>query len=141
MRLCLFQSEAVHVRVDAWKPEPRKLSFSPEPLSGTWVRRDEQVIKQEPDAKELDFLKELEKHVNKWVLSPATVATMRALSPAVTVFWRRDRRPKLRVSKTRPSSKCHLRKRHLRSLPRIILNLESLLQRGHVRRVDIEVRA
>jgi len=25
------------------------------------------VIKQEPDAKELDFLKELEKHVNKWV--------------------------------------------------------------------------
>jgi len=31
------------------------------------VRRDRQVIKQEPDAKELDFLKELEKHVNKWV--------------------------------------------------------------------------
>jgi hypothetical protein len=31
------------------------------------VRRDEQVIKLEPDAKELDFLKELEKHVNKWV--------------------------------------------------------------------------
>jgi Family of unknown function (DUF5678) len=26
-----------------------------------------QVIKQEPDAKELDFLKKLEKHVNKWV--------------------------------------------------------------------------
>jgi hypothetical protein len=25
------------------------------------------VIKQEPDAKELDFLTELEKHVNKWV--------------------------------------------------------------------------
>ena len=25
------------------------------------------MIKQEPDAKELDFLKELEKHVNKWV--------------------------------------------------------------------------
>jgi hypothetical protein len=25
------------------------------------------VIKQEPDAKELDFLKKLEKHVNKWV--------------------------------------------------------------------------
>jgi len=31
------------------------------------VRRDTQVIKQEPDSKELDFLKELEKHVNKWV--------------------------------------------------------------------------
>jgi hypothetical protein len=25
------------------------------------------VIKQEPDAKELDFLRELEKHVDKWV--------------------------------------------------------------------------
>ena len=25
------------------------------------------MIKQEPDAKELDFLRELEKHVNKWV--------------------------------------------------------------------------
>ena len=25
------------------------------------------MITQEPDAKELDFLKELEKHVNKWV--------------------------------------------------------------------------
>jgi hypothetical protein len=25
------------------------------------------VIKQEPDTKELDFLKELEKHENKWV--------------------------------------------------------------------------
>ena len=25
------------------------------------------MIKQEPNAKELDFLKELEKHVNKWV--------------------------------------------------------------------------
>ena len=25
------------------------------------------VIKQEPDAKELDFLKELERHINKWV--------------------------------------------------------------------------
>jgi hypothetical protein len=25
------------------------------------------VIKHEPDAKELDFLKELEKHENKWV--------------------------------------------------------------------------
>jgi hypothetical protein len=28
---------------------------------------DKQLIKQEPDAKELDFLRELEKHVNKWV--------------------------------------------------------------------------
>jgi hypothetical protein len=28
---------------------------------------DTQVIKQEPDAKELDFLRELEKHVGKWV--------------------------------------------------------------------------
>jgi len=26
-----------------------------------------QVIKQGPDAKELNFLRELEKHVNKWV--------------------------------------------------------------------------
>ena len=25
------------------------------------------MIRQEPNAKELDFLKELEKHVNKWV--------------------------------------------------------------------------
>lgn len=25
------------------------------------------MIKQEPDAKELDFLNELEKHVNRWV--------------------------------------------------------------------------
>lgn len=25
------------------------------------------MIKQEPDTQELDFLKELEKHVNKWV--------------------------------------------------------------------------
>lgn len=25
------------------------------------------MIKQEPDAKELDFLKELERHINKWV--------------------------------------------------------------------------
>jgi hypothetical protein len=31
------------------------------------VRRDQQLIKQEPDAKELDFLKDLEKHVGKWV--------------------------------------------------------------------------
>jgi hypothetical protein len=31
------------------------------------VRRDKQVIQQGPDAKELDFLKELEKYVNKWV--------------------------------------------------------------------------
>jgi len=34
---------------------------------GTCDREDLNVIKQEPDAKELDFLKELEKHVNKWV--------------------------------------------------------------------------
>ena len=31
------------------------------------AREDVNVIKQEPDAKELDFLNELEKHVNKWV--------------------------------------------------------------------------
>jgi hypothetical protein len=45
----------------------RKLLLSPERVSGTLVRRNKQVIKHEPDAKELDFLKELEKHVNKWV--------------------------------------------------------------------------
>ena len=31
------------------------------------AREDTNVIKQEPDARELDILKELEKHVNKWV--------------------------------------------------------------------------
>ena len=41
--------------------------MSPGPVSGNLVRRDEQVIKHEPDAKELDFLRELEKHVNRWV--------------------------------------------------------------------------
>jgi hypothetical protein len=29
--------------------------------------RDKPVIRHEPDTKELDFLKELEKHINKWV--------------------------------------------------------------------------
>jgi len=31
------------------------------------LERTVNVINQEPDAKELDFLKEVEKHVNKWV--------------------------------------------------------------------------
>jgi hypothetical protein len=54
-------------RLTLGKPNAQKLLLSPEPVSGTLVRRDKQVIKQEPDAKELDFLRELEKHVNKWV--------------------------------------------------------------------------
>jgi hypothetical protein len=41
--------------------------LSPEPVIKYLIRRNEQVIKHEPDTKELDFLKEMEKHVNKWV--------------------------------------------------------------------------
>jgi hypothetical protein len=45
----------------------RELLLSPEPASGILVRRHKQVIEQKPDSKELAFLKELEKHINKWV--------------------------------------------------------------------------
>jgi len=49
------------------KPSSRKLIWSSRVCFGTLYWRDKPVIEQEPDAKELDFLKELEKHVNKWV--------------------------------------------------------------------------
>jgi hypothetical protein len=49
------------------KPKDRELLLSPEPASGILVRRHKQVLEQKPDSKELAFLEELEKHVNKWV--------------------------------------------------------------------------
>jgi|GEM_PF-955339 len=52
---------------NVWKISVSQDSIVTPRCFGTWAREDTNVIKQEPDAKELDFLKELEKHVNKWV--------------------------------------------------------------------------
>lgn len=40
--------------------------YRPSLIGDFWLE-GKQVIKQEPDDKELAFLKELEKHVNRWV--------------------------------------------------------------------------